>query len=434
MNKEQFLSELSRRLDGLNGNDLYRTLEYYAEMIDDLMEEGMSEEAAVAALGDLEVIAREIMQDAPARESARREERGESDKSERQVFTGELRRIQLDSRDADFIVRGAELPEGACCVVENAQDMRCRMENGALIVSDSENNGGGHIHFDTDSGKSSDSRDSFWFSTDSESGVRGLLNRIFSMRTAEGKPVTVLVPERVRCEMEIRSKSGDVQLENFALDGGVRADSFSGDLSAAHVSATGELEMKSMSGDVELSECRALRLTLKGTSGDIQLRSIESETGASAASVSGDVTVQGANPVDELACQTASGDVRLCDVNAERIAASSASGDVSVQNTLSRTDMELCSVSGDVSVSDSEAQGALKARSTSGDVRLRSATGASLTLESRSGDISGTLRGPEALYDFRCHSRSGDVHAPDSRGERPVEARTSGGDIRLKAE
>ena len=42
MNKEQFLSELSRRLDGLNGNDLYRTLEYYAEMIDDRMEEGMS--------------------------------------------------------------------------------------------------------------------------------------------------------------------------------------------------------------------------------------------------------------------------------------------------------------------------------------------------------------------------------------------------------
>ena len=67
-------------------------------------------------------------------------------------------------------------------------------------------------------------------------------------------------------------------------------------------------------------------------------------------------------------------------------------------------------------------------------MRLRIAAGASLSLESRSGDISGTLRGPESLYDFRCHSRSGDVHAPDSRGERPVEARTSSGDIRLKVE
>ena len=430
MNKEQFLSELSRRLDGLNGNDLYRTLEYYAEMIDDRMEDGMSEEAAVAALGDLEAIAREIMQDAPARESAKREE---SDEAERQVFTGELRRIRLDSRDADFVVRGAELPEGACCVVENAQDMCWRMEDGALTVSDSENDGG-RIRFDTDSGKGGGSRDSFRFSTDSEGGVRGLLNRIFSMHTAKGQPVTVLVPERVRCEMDIHSKSGDVQIENFALDGGVRADSFSGDLSAAHVSATGELAMKSTSGDVELSECRALRLTLKSTSGDIQLRSVESETGASAASVSGDVTVQGANLVDELTCQTASGDVRLCGANAERISASASSGDVAVQNALSRTDMELCSVSGDVTVSDSEAQGGLKARSTSGDVRLRGAAGASLSLESRSGDIGGTLRGPEALYDFRCHSRSGDVHAPDSRGERPVEARTSGGDIRLKVE
>ena len=430
MNKEQFLSELSRRLDGLNGNDLYRTLEYYAEMIDDRMEEGMSEEAAVAALGDAEAIAREIMQDAPARESAKREESDEADEPDRQVFTGELRRIQLDSRDADFVVRGAELPEGACCVVENAQDMRWRMEDGALTVSDSENDGG-HIRFDTDSGKG---RGSFWFSADSEGGMRGLLNRIFSMHTVQGQPVTVLVPEHVRCEMEIHSKSGDVQLENFALDGSVRADSFSGDLSAAHVSATGELAMKSMSGDVELSECRALRLTLKSTSGDIQLRSVESETGTSAASVSGDVTVQGANLVDVLTCQTASGDVRLCDANAERISASSSSGDVVVQNALSRTDMELSSVSGDVTVSDSEAQGALKARSISGDVRLRSAAGASLSLESRSGDIGGTLRGPESLYDFRCHSRIGDVRAPDSRGERPVEARTSGGDIRLKVE
>ena len=247
MNKEQFLSELSRRLDGLNGNDLYRTLEYYAEMIDDRVEEGMSEEAAVAALGDAEAIAREIMQDAPARESAKREESDEADEPERQVFTGELRRIHLDSRDADFVVRGEELPEGTCCVVENAQDMLCRMEDGALTVSDSENDGG-HIRFDTDSGKG---RGSFRFSADSEGGMRGLLNRIF-----QGQPVTVLVPEHVRCEMEIHSKSGDVQLENFALDGSVRADSFSGDLSAAHVSATGELAMKSMSGDVELSECR----------------------------------------------------------------------------------------------------------------------------------------------------------------------------------
>ena len=82
MNKEHFLSELSRRLDGLNGNDLYRTLEYYAEMIDDRVEDGMSEEAAVAALGDLEAIAREIMQDAPARESAKREESDEADEQD----------------------------------------------------------------------------------------------------------------------------------------------------------------------------------------------------------------------------------------------------------------------------------------------------------------------------------------------------------------
>ena len=185
---------------------------------------------------------------------------------------------------------------------------------------------------------------------------------------------------------------------------------------------------------MELSECRALRLTLKSTSGDIQLRSVESETGASAASVSGDVTVQGANLVDELTCQTASGDVRLCGANAERISTSSSSGDVVVQNTLSRTDMEAVQRQrrrdrlGFRSAGSAEGPQHQRRRAPAQRCRREPVAGI------RSGDIGGTLRGPESLYDFRCHSRIGHVRAPDSRGERPVEARTSGGDIRLKVE
>ena len=59
MDKKQFLEELRQRLSGLPQNDIEERLAFYAEMIDDRAEEGMSEEEAVAEIGSAEAIARE---------------------------------------------------------------------------------------------------------------------------------------------------------------------------------------------------------------------------------------------------------------------------------------------------------------------------------------------------------------------------------------
>lgn len=60
MNKEQFLSALRARLSDLPASETERPLAFYAESIDDRVEDGMTEEEAVAALGDLDGIVREI--------------------------------------------------------------------------------------------------------------------------------------------------------------------------------------------------------------------------------------------------------------------------------------------------------------------------------------------------------------------------------------
>jgi uncharacterized membrane protein len=61
MNKEGFLTELRSRLTGLPKEDLEERLGFLAEMIDDGMEEGLSEEDAVAAIGTVdEVVARTL--------------------------------------------------------------------------------------------------------------------------------------------------------------------------------------------------------------------------------------------------------------------------------------------------------------------------------------------------------------------------------------
>lgn len=68
MTKREFLKALKVCLSGLPKDELEQQLNYYTEMIDDRMEEGLSEEEAVSQLGDLE----EIVDQLPKPEKTKR--------------------------------------------------------------------------------------------------------------------------------------------------------------------------------------------------------------------------------------------------------------------------------------------------------------------------------------------------------------------------
>ncbi|MGN0593139.1 MAG: DUF1700 domain-containing protein [Ruminococcus sp.] len=63
MNKQQFLASLREQLTGLPQEDIEQSLDYYREMIEDQIEDGLSEEAAVEALGSVCEIASQILMD-----------------------------------------------------------------------------------------------------------------------------------------------------------------------------------------------------------------------------------------------------------------------------------------------------------------------------------------------------------------------------------
>ncbi|MBQ9341464.1 MAG: DUF1700 domain-containing protein [Lachnospiraceae bacterium] len=65
MNKEEFLNELKKGLSGIPENDRNERVTFYSEMIDDRIEEGMSEEEAVSAIGDVNKIISQIMAETP---------------------------------------------------------------------------------------------------------------------------------------------------------------------------------------------------------------------------------------------------------------------------------------------------------------------------------------------------------------------------------
>ncbi len=65
MNKQEFLNALSDRLQGIPIDDREKSLEYYSEMIDDMQEDGLTEEQAVKAMGSINEIADKIINDMP---------------------------------------------------------------------------------------------------------------------------------------------------------------------------------------------------------------------------------------------------------------------------------------------------------------------------------------------------------------------------------
>ncbi len=80
MTKQTFLTELNEKLSDLPKEDLRERLSFYSEMIDDLKEEGYSEEEAFQKIGSADEVAEQVLSEYRLSESD-----GEEDKPKRRV-------------------------------------------------------------------------------------------------------------------------------------------------------------------------------------------------------------------------------------------------------------------------------------------------------------------------------------------------------------
>lgn len=65
MTKKEFLQRLEKGLKGVPKEDIEERVAFYGEMIDDRIEDGLSEEEAVANVGDVDGIISQIIADVP---------------------------------------------------------------------------------------------------------------------------------------------------------------------------------------------------------------------------------------------------------------------------------------------------------------------------------------------------------------------------------
>ena len=92
MNKQEFLSALGARLSGLPRQETEERLLFYAEMIDDRIEDGLCEEEAVRDIGSIDEIVTQILTDIPFSKLAK-----EKIRSKRKLRTWEIVLIAVGS-------------------------------------------------------------------------------------------------------------------------------------------------------------------------------------------------------------------------------------------------------------------------------------------------------------------------------------------------
>jgi uncharacterized membrane protein len=65
MTKTEFLSQLEKGLSGLPKDDIDERISFFSEMIDDRVEEGMTEEDAIAQIGSVDEVVSQIIAETP---------------------------------------------------------------------------------------------------------------------------------------------------------------------------------------------------------------------------------------------------------------------------------------------------------------------------------------------------------------------------------
>ena len=92
MSKQEFLADLKAKLSGLPKQEVEERLVFYSEMIDDRIEEGQTEQAAVLGVGPVNEIAAQIIADIPFSKIAK-----ERMKPNRRIGTWEIVLLVLGS-------------------------------------------------------------------------------------------------------------------------------------------------------------------------------------------------------------------------------------------------------------------------------------------------------------------------------------------------
>lgn len=190
----------------------------------------------------------------------------------------------------------------------------------------------------------------------------------------------------------------------------------------------GNIEIDTASGDVRISGIKAERANIDTASGDVFFRTSELSA-LEVSTASGEVTLDALKISGNTAINTASGDIEISGLNIiGKTAISTVSGETDIENSLFGY-ANLESGSGDISLGRVTLSGKLVLESVSGDVEFSRLDASEIYIDTTSGDVDGTL---VRAMNFKVDSTSGTVRTPSSDHNGGIcEINTTSGDIEI---
>jgi len=206
--------------------------------------------------------------------------------------------------------------------------------------------------------------------------------------------LTLKVPYSM--DIDIRNSSGDVYIEEIAADK-MKLVTTSGDIELKNIET--QLTISATSGDLEIDYLKGAILSAS-TSGDQSLNHIRASISTRA--TSGDLIFS--NVIGDLSTKTTSGDLKFENIDG-RISNVSTSGDLTINKA--KTVLDLTVTSGDINGDGIELIGDSRFKSTSGDVSMdfNNISTMSFDLKASSGD----LRAGSRSADRKLYMKNGDV-------------------------
>ena len=377
MRKEEFLTALRAGLTGLSPEGVEKLVEFCSEMIDDRMEDGLTEEEAVAAAGSLDELIQQAKTELLPVKTV--------NFPEKTTFGDTLRTYTAKSSicgiiaNCDYTADFKLLPsENGTCRVE------CTESEKICYSVTTENN---VLHIEC-------------------ADRRTLFSRYKFSKAQRHATVRVYLPQGTYKSLEVETASGDI-----AIPAGYAFDTAS---------------LQSTSGDIACcAECSLL--SIETTSGDIALKNVKCNA-AELCAASGDASLENVKLGKNSCIETASGKVQITNLEAAELNVETASGKVSLENAECAA-LHINTASGGVELTHTVSADVMEIGTASGSIRLENCDAASLALDSMSGSVVGTLNTGKA---FRAQSRSGKVDVPFDTGEGLCKIETRSGSIRIK--
>ena len=343
MTREQFLNELKAALSEMKEEEAQGVVSYYAEMIDDRMEAGMTEEAAVKAMEPVQVIAGRVLEEAGVAESKpESKEKGNWQQIRREAEAVRELHIQAENKRVRVITEeDTHEIQLRYCIGSN-DVFRLHEDDGVLTLEHKMRPASSFVNEKNGEGVTLESILNGVGKFLSSLGERVISSGVFSYEAPENE-IEITLPRTFCARVEISTGNARIQMDDITL-----------------------------TQPVHLTTSNAY------------------------------IKLENVNCAQDITCVTSNSAITLSDVNINGARLTTSNGRVKLDDMIVRDGLIVRNSNGSIRITDCEIGGALHAATSNGAIELSDSACPDITLKTSNGAITGTVKGHRADSGFIC--------------------------------